>query len=77
MKKDIKKLNALVEGIRETLSPVPVCDSSFKCPGWVKNVGKSMCSMNDVKRYKWKFCPWCGKKIYKKNTEPAASVDLA
>jgi len=72
MNKDIEKLKELIECIRDSLSPIPVCDSAFKCPGWEKGMeqigaAQMFCSVHlGAPKYTapaFKFCPWCGKKV--------------
>jgi len=72
MNHDTKKLNKIVEAVRETLSPALVCDADFKCWGWEEGMeqieaAQIFCSNHSAgPKYTapvFKFCPWCGKEI--------------
>jgi len=87
MNKDTERLKGLIVSIRDSLSPVVVCDSSFKCSGWEEGMeqieaAQIFCSNHSAgPKYTapvFKFCPWCGKEIYKKieSTQQANAPDL-
>jgi len=73
---NITKLKALIACIRDSHSPVPVCDSDFKCPGWEAGMAQIeaaqiFCTNQSARpRYTaktFKYCPWCGKEIPQTN----------
>lgn len=70
MIKDKKKLNELIECVRDSLDPTVVCDADFKCLGWqngMKQIESAQIFMAahgiECSYQAFKFCPWCGKKI--------------
>jgi len=71
-----EKAKAFIKALREDAQKGFVCDSMFKCDGWLeldKRIKQSRDKPNQVMkdigdllsslRGIFKFCPWCGKEI--------------
>ena len=72
MNHDTKKLNKIVEAVRETLSPALICDADFKCEGWQAGMEQIEAAQIFYAKHTagreytgpvFLFCPWCGEEI--------------